>query len=63
MFHSGYMGFGMGFGWIVFIIVIGMIIYLLFANKKTPKDILDERFAKGEISKEEYEEALKALKD
>ncbi len=30
-------------------------------KKESPKDILDKRFAKGEISKEEYEEQKRTL--
>ena len=31
------------------------------SNRKSPKEILDLCFAKGEIEKEEYVERLKAL--
>lgn len=65
MWHEAYMGGFMGVGWIIPILIFALIIYLIVGNKnqKSPKDILDERFAKGEISKKEYEEALKVLKD
>lgn len=32
-----------------------------YRNTENPMDILDNRFAKGEISKEEYEEQKKTL--
>lgn len=65
MWHGAYMGGFMGYGWIIFALILAIFIYFFIGNKprKTPKDILDERFAKGEIDKKEYEEALKALKE
>ncbi|BCD62299.1 hypothetical protein NitYY0826_C1175 [Nitratiruptor sp. YY08-26] len=58
-------GHFMGFGWIYILILFAIVLYFVTRNsdKKDPKSILDERFAKGEISKDEYEEALKTLKD
>ena len=60
-------GWGMGFGWIVGLLVlvlfIGLIVNALRRNKNStrpkynsPQDILKIRYAKGEISKEEYDE-------
>ena len=56
---------GFGFGWILWIIVIVVLIYFVkeFAgggqkteNKgETALDILRKRYARGEISKEEFE--------
>ena len=61
-------GFGMGLGWLIPILLIVGLVYLLNDNgrrkddkKLSPKEILDLRFAKGEIDKEEYEERLKTL--
>lgn len=61
-------GWGMGFGWlamtIFWVLVILGIVYLVrtFAGKEKsapaeelPLDILKKRYAKGEISKEEYD--------
>ncbi|BCD60383.1 MULTISPECIES: SHOCT domain-containing protein [unclassified Nitratiruptor] len=58
-------GHFMGFGWICIVILFAIVFYFAKRNsdKKDAKSILDERFAKGEISKEEYEEVLKTLKD
>jgi len=61
-------GFGMGLGWLIPIIVIVGLVYFLNDNERrgnrnraSAKEILDVRLAKGEITKEEYEELLKAL--
>ena len=56
----------MGFGFIFLLFFVGVIAYLfgwrpsggqgmLGGYRKTPVEILKERYAKGEISKEEYE--------
>jgi putative membrane protein len=70
-------GYGMGgFGWIFMIIfwalLILCIIYLVknlaggaaAPGKKTEtaEEILKKRFARGEVSKEEFEEAMRVLK-
>ena len=66
-------GSGMGFGWImwIFLAVAGFWLfkYLIDQNKngsyktidKTPVDILKDRYATGEINKEELEERRKEL--
>lgn len=70
-----YMGLG-GFGWIFWLAVFIIIVWLVFRvilggkNKATfgvhmeddALEILKKRFAKGEISKEEFEEKKKTLK-
>ena len=51
-------------GWILFCaIVIGVVTWLLFhwREKRGPVDILKQRFARGEISREEFEEQRRAL--
>ncbi|MBZ4682894.1 MAG: putative rane protein [Fusobacteriaceae bacterium] len=70
-FNSGcYSMFGgQGIMMIIFwIVIIGVIFYLINKNgnkeifrNRTPLDILKERYAKGEITKEEYEEMKKDL--
>ncbi|AHM57220.1 hypothetical protein EAL2_c19390 [Peptoclostridium acidaminophilum DSM 3953] len=54
------------------LLLIGLIIYALYqlgsskrsdeVSSKTPEDILAERFAKGEISEEEYNRMKATLK-
>jgi putative membrane protein len=35
----------------------------IFKNKETPREILDRRFASGEIGEEEYKQAKKTLEE
>lgn len=71
MFHD--MGFGwMGLGWLFWLIVIAVFVYIVVKitnqNKpdniyhpETPLEILKKRYAKGEISKEEFERIKKDI--
>jgi len=61
---------GLGYGWIygmIGLVVFLAILYFLFRNAETPKrddrplGILKERYARGEITKDEFEEARKEL--
>jgi len=65
---------GMWFGWLFWIIIIGLIVWLIMKkvnrSRKTsafdssiesPLDILKNRYAKGEINKEEFQEKKKDL--
>jgi len=61
-------GWGMGFGmWFTLILFILIIVYFLKENTKSEEknssaqDLLDRRYANGEIDTEEYEEKSKAL--
>ena len=64
--HYGW-GMGIGWGWIVGLVILVVVLWILFrmlntnkwtgiTGQKSALDILKERYAKGEISKEEYEE-------
>jgi putative membrane protein len=73
------MGWGMGFGWLLMIAFWGGLIALgvwlvrtLFPHAKQPRpvdddlsarDILERRFARGEISPEEYNVIRQAISD
>ena len=65
-------GFGCGMGWWMWFIpvIIILIIYFLFKNAlqtenrqivESPMEILKNRYAKGEISKEQFEEMKKDI--
>ncbi len=56
-------GWGMGFGWLLILLIIGLLVYLLQNKKSSTQDILDKRYAKGEIDEEEYEKKSRHLKD
>jgi putative membrane protein len=70
MMHYGF-GYGGMFMWIIFLVVVGLLIYFIIHSQKqkgqTPTqnenhlDILKRRYAKGEITKEEYERMKKEL--
>lgn len=65
MMHYGF-GYGGMFMWIIFLIVVGFLIYFIVRSRRidnripeqgeSPLDILKRRYAKGEITKEEYEQ-------
>ncbi len=66
--HWGDYGWGMGFGWIFMIlfwalVILGIVYIVQAVSRKAgqpgpeekPLDILKKRYAKGEITKEEFE--------
>lgn len=71
----GWMGMGMGMGWIFMILFWGLVIFgalVLFRrsagsdggeSRKTPLDILKERYARGEIGKEEFEQKRRDIEN
>jgi putative membrane protein len=74
-YYSGwhpFMGIGMGLIWLIFLIVVAYLVYKLIKNEKilAPKkqamksavDILDERYAKGEVTREQYMQMKEDLK-
>jgi len=68
---GGNYGFGMGFGWIFMILFWVIVIYIVVAlvkkagsgEKDTAEDILKKRYARGEISKEEFERLKKDIRE
>lgn len=61
-------GWGMGFGmWFTLIVFVLIVLYFLKENSKgeekhfSAQDILDKRYADGEIDTEEYQEKSDAL--
>ena len=66
-------GFGMGFGGILWIAIIALIVFLVWqylrqdknlgGSKNSPLEILKQRYAKGEIDKEEFEGKRKNLNE
>jgi putative membrane protein len=76
MHWGGDFGMGFGGGWIFMIIFWGLVIvgvyYLLKSllgyggdkekKSETAREVLSKRFAKGEMSREEYENAMDVLK-
>ncbi len=70
MMHYGF-GYGGMFMWIIFLIVVGLLIYFFVRIQKTKAqtpaqgethmDILKKRYAKGEISKEDFERMKRDL--
>lgn len=61
-------GWGMGFGmWFIPILLVIIVIYILKDNNSgkgktsSAQDILDKRYANGEIETQEYEEKSDAL--
>jgi putative membrane protein len=73
MFHDFYAhGWGMGWGWFISLLIIAAFVWVVVKvinrsgkskkkNQKKPLDFLKERYAKGEINKEEFEERKKDL--
>ncbi len=72
--YGCFFGYGYGgmFMWIIFLIMVGLLIYFVVQTQKTkgptipgesPVDILKRRYAKGEITKEEYEKMKKDIEE
>ena len=69
--NFGNMGWGMGFGWIIGLLFIGLLFWLIFSTIQytsmhrrevdSAKEILRNRFANGEISETEFQEMLNKL--
>lgn len=57
--------------WIIILVLVGVFIYLslnkpdtgLYTSKETPLEIVKKRYARGELSKKEFEDMKNELKD
>ena len=68
---DGWMSFGGGFMWIFWLILIVILVVFIKAitggqstqdpSQETPLDILEKRFARGEIDEQEYRRKRKEL--
>ncbi len=73
MMGDGWFWGHMGFGWLFWIVIIVLFVWLLTqavgrnrdsesrSREETPLEILKKRYARGEISHEEYERMKKDL--
>jgi putative membrane protein len=63
-------GFGGIFMWIIFVVLMGALMYAVFnlqrrggTGNESPLDILKKRYARGEVTKEEFDGMRKDLQD
>lgn len=59
-------GLAMGLGWIIPLLLIGVLLYYINNNKQealSAKEILDRRYAKGEIDEKAYKRMKALLED
>lgn len=64
MVEYGWHGTGMLFVWLIPLLAVAAFVYLARKDCReslTPREILERRYAKGEIDTEEYRERLKEL--
>ena len=70
--HTLGMVLGLGWWWIIGLLFIGLALFLVYrtrgkardpeeASARTPLDVLKDRYASGEIDKEEFERKKKEL--
>lgn len=62
--YYGWHGWGMGFSWLILLGIVIVAVYFFKDERHrsmSAKEILDKRYAKGEIDSDEYLERLKTL--
>ena len=71
--HDGWMWFGGGYMWLVWVLIIAVLVILVKSitdsssgsiqtrNDESPMSILKKRFARGEINEEEFNRRKKEL--
>jgi putative membrane protein len=68
--HMSWWSYGGVFMWLIFLVLIGFVVYFVLrgdkwikrgSSEEAPLDILKKRYARGEITKQEYEEMKKDL--
>jgi len=70
----GYGGYGGMFMWLIWIVIAAVIIYLVFnlskrnensidSAEQSPTEILKRRYAKGEITKEEFDRIKREIEN
>jgi putative membrane protein len=68
--HMLWWGYGGVFMWLIFLVIIGVVVYFIVRGEKwmkrgtdeeTALDMLKKRYAKGEITKQEYDKIKKDL--
>lgn len=72
MFGGYGMGFGGGFMWIIWLLLVAVIVWAVIRtsssdqrsdSRPSARDVLDRRFAEGEIDESEYRQRRKLLGD
>lgn len=63
---DGFMGFGMWFGWLVVVAPVAAVVWFAARTARgttasSARDILDQRYARGEIGRDEYEQKRRDL--
>ncbi len=71
-YYHPFMGIGTSLVWLIAVIVVAYLVYKLIKSEKifapkpitirTAADILDERYAKGELTREQYMQMKEDLK-
>lgn len=59
-------GFGMGLGWITVLLLVAAFVYFMNGNRQdgpSAREILDRRYARGEIDEQEYKRKRKFLEE